>query len=67
MRTGLVVVAGTDVGTGQAAMVTGFTDPVVYSRWLGVPVAIEAGNFACTVEWGRGCAAGTSWCGRSSS
>jgi uncharacterized protein YndB with AHSA1/START domain len=29
-----------------------FTDPVVYSRWLGVPVTIEDGRFACTLEWG---------------
>jgi uncharacterized protein YndB with AHSA1/START domain len=29
-----------------------FTDPDLYSRWLGVPVRIEDGRFACTLEWG---------------
>jgi len=29
-----------------------FTDPVVYSRWLGVPVTLQDGRFACTMEWG---------------
>jgi uncharacterized protein YndB with AHSA1/START domain len=28
------------------------TDPVQYSRWLGVPVTIEDGHFSCTLEWG---------------
>jgi DNA-binding transcriptional ArsR family regulator len=27
-------------------------DPVVYSRWLGVPVRIEEDRFSCTLEWG---------------
>jgi DNA-binding transcriptional ArsR family regulator/uncharacterized protein YndB with AHSA1/START domain len=51
-QTKLVVVASTDVGTGQASAFAAFTDPAVYSRWLGVPVMIEDGNFACTMEWG---------------
>ena len=50
--TKLVVVAGTDVGTSQAVTFAAFTDPAVYSRWLGVPVTIEDGRFACTMEWG---------------
>jgi DNA-binding transcriptional ArsR family regulator/uncharacterized protein YndB with AHSA1/START domain len=29
-----------------------FTDPVLYSRWLGVPVTLVDGRFACTLEWG---------------
>jgi DNA-binding transcriptional ArsR family regulator len=29
-----------------------FTDPEVYSRWLGVPVSLVDGRFACTMEWG---------------
>jgi uncharacterized protein YndB with AHSA1/START domain len=29
-----------------------FTDPVIYSRWLGVPVTLQDGRFACTMEWG---------------
>jgi uncharacterized protein YndB with AHSA1/START domain len=31
---------------------TAFTDPAVYSRWLGVPVTLEDGRFACTMEFG---------------
>jgi len=48
----LVVVATTEVGADQAATFAAFTDPAVYSRWLGVPVTIEDGKFACTMEWG---------------
>ena len=51
-HTKLVVVASTDVGTSQASTFAAFTDPAVYSRWLGVPVTIKDGNFACTMEWG---------------
>jgi len=51
-RTKLVVVASTEVGTDQASTFAAFTDPAVYSRWLGVPVTIEDGKFACTMEWG---------------
>jgi DNA-binding transcriptional ArsR family regulator/uncharacterized protein YndB with AHSA1/START domain len=51
-RTKLAVVASTDVSTDQASTFAAFTDPAVYSRWLGVPVTIEDGNFACTMEWG---------------
>jgi DNA-binding transcriptional ArsR family regulator/uncharacterized protein YndB with AHSA1/START domain len=50
--TKLVVVASTDVGTSREATFAAFTDPAVYSQWLGVPVTIEDGNFACTTEWG---------------
>jgi DNA-binding transcriptional ArsR family regulator/uncharacterized protein YndB with AHSA1/START domain len=46
------VVARTDVSTSQAATFAAFSDPAVYSRWLGVPVTIEDGRFACTMEWG---------------
>ncbi len=28
-----------------------FTDPVLYSRWAGVPVALSDGRFAATMEW----------------
>jgi DNA-binding transcriptional ArsR family regulator/uncharacterized protein YndB with AHSA1/START domain len=51
-HTKLVVIASTDVSTGQASTFAAFTDPAAYSRWLGVPVTIEDGNFACTLEWG---------------
>ena len=47
-----VVVAGTDVDTSQAVTFAAFTDPAVYSRWLGVPVTLADGRFACTMEWG---------------
>jgi uncharacterized protein YndB with AHSA1/START domain/DNA-binding transcriptional ArsR family regulator len=47
-----VVVAAVDVDTDQATTFTAFTDPEVYSRWLGVPVRIEDGRFSCTMEWG---------------
>jgi len=52
VRTKPVVVAGTDVDTSQAVTFAAFTDPVVYSRWLGVPVTISDGRFACAMEWG---------------
>lgn len=30
----------------------GFTDPALYSRWMGVPVQIRKGRFSCDLEWG---------------
>jgi DNA-binding transcriptional ArsR family regulator/uncharacterized protein YndB with AHSA1/START domain len=50
--TTFVVVASTDVATDQETTFRAFADPVVYSRWLGVPVTIDDGRFACTLEWG---------------
>jgi DNA-binding transcriptional ArsR family regulator len=47
-----VVVASVEVETDQASTFRAFTDAAVYSRWLGVPVRIEDGFFACTLEWG---------------
>jgi DNA-binding transcriptional ArsR family regulator len=47
-----VVVASADVDTDQQTTFAAFTDPVVYSRWLGVPVTIDDGRFDCTMEWG---------------
>lgn len=52
VRTKPVVVARTEVDTSQAVTFAAFTDPAVYSRWLGVPVTISGGRFACTMEWG---------------
>jgi len=52
VRTAPVVIASTLVATSQEATFAAFTDPAVYSRWLGVPVSIEDGRFACTLEWG---------------
>jgi DNA-binding transcriptional ArsR family regulator len=52
-QTKLVVVASTEVSTSQAETFGAVTDPVQYSRWLGVPVTIGAGGrFAATMEWG---------------
>jgi DNA-binding transcriptional ArsR family regulator/uncharacterized protein YndB with AHSA1/START domain len=51
-RTKYVVVASVDVETDQATTFAAFTDPGVYSRWLGVPVALRDGRFAATLEWG---------------
>jgi DNA-binding transcriptional ArsR family regulator/uncharacterized protein YndB with AHSA1/START domain len=47
-----VVVASTEVSTSQPVTFAAFTDPGVFSRWLGVPVTLEDGRFACTMEWG---------------
>jgi DNA-binding transcriptional ArsR family regulator/uncharacterized protein YndB with AHSA1/START domain len=52
VRTTPVVLASADVDTSQQATFTAFTDPVIYSRWLGVPVTLQDGRFACTMEWG---------------
>lgn len=46
------VVASTDVETDQATTFAAFTDPAVFSRWLGVPVSLKDGRFACMLEWG---------------
>lgn len=51
-RTTPVVVASVDVETDQATTFRAFTDPDVYSRWLGAPVTIDDGRFAATMEWG---------------
>jgi len=51
-RTAPVVLASTDVDTSQEATFAAFTDPAIYSRWLGVPVTLQDGRFACTMEWG---------------
>jgi DNA-binding transcriptional ArsR family regulator len=47
-----VVVASVEVETDQSTTFTAFTDPVIYSRWLGAPVSIRDGRFAATLEWG---------------
>jgi DNA-binding transcriptional ArsR family regulator/uncharacterized protein YndB with AHSA1/START domain len=52
VRTTPLVVAGTLVATSPAVTFAAFTDPAVYSRWLGVPVSMQDGRFACTLEWG---------------
>ncbi len=52
VRTVLVVVVSTDVDTSPELTFYAFTDATIYSRWLGAPVTIEDGRFACTLEWG---------------
>ena len=51
-RTSLVVHASAlvDVTCGDAYRA--FTDPIIYSRWLGVEVMIDGGRFACDMEFG---------------
>jgi DNA-binding transcriptional ArsR family regulator/uncharacterized protein YndB with AHSA1/START domain len=51
-ETKLVVIARVDVATDQPTTFGALTDPEIYSRWLGVPVTIKRGRFACTMEWG---------------
>jgi len=51
--TGLVVTAAATVPVDRPTTFRGFTEPELYSRWLGVPFNIDGtGNFACTLEWG---------------
>ncbi len=47
-----VVIAQIDVETDQPTTFRAFTDPAVYSRWMGVPVQIEDRRFSCSLEWG---------------
>ena len=47
-----VVVAGVDLPTSPEATFAAFADPTLYSRWLQVPVTIQDGSFAATLEWG---------------
>jgi DNA-binding transcriptional ArsR family regulator/uncharacterized protein YndB with AHSA1/START domain len=51
-RTAPMVVAAVDVPVPRATAFAAFTDPSVYSRWLGVPVTLDDGHFACTMEFG---------------
>lgn len=51
-HTGRVVFANAEVDVDRQTAFTAFTDGDVYSRWLGVPVTIEDGRFACTMEFG---------------
>jgi DNA-binding transcriptional ArsR family regulator len=47
-----VVVATVEVPTDRRLTFAAFTDPGLYSRWLGVPVRLEDGRFSATMEWG---------------
>jgi uncharacterized protein YndB with AHSA1/START domain len=47
-----VVIAHVEVETDRPTTFAAFTDPAIYSRWMGVPVRIDDGRFSCTMEWG---------------
>ncbi len=47
-----LVTARCDVPVPVETAFEAFTDPDLYSRWLGVPVRIKDGRFSCTLEWG---------------
>lgn len=47
-----VVVVEVEADCDEHEAFRAFTDPVVYGRWLGVPVSLEDGRFACTMEFG---------------
>lgn len=46
------VVVAVEVGHDPEPTFACFADPTLYSRWLGVPVSIVDGRFACTMAWG---------------
>jgi DNA-binding transcriptional ArsR family regulator len=50
--THIAVTVVTDVPTPPATTFSALIDADLYSRWLGVPVTIEDGRFAATLEWG---------------
>jgi uncharacterized protein YndB with AHSA1/START domain len=52
VRTTPAVVVSVEVETDQATTFVAFTDPEIYSRWLGVPVTIKDRRFSATMEWG---------------
>jgi DNA-binding transcriptional ArsR family regulator/uncharacterized protein YndB with AHSA1/START domain len=47
-----MVLAQVEVESDQESSFRAFSDPEIYSRWLGAPVTIEDGRFSCTMEWG---------------
>jgi DNA-binding transcriptional ArsR family regulator len=51
-RVAVAVLTSVDLACSRELAFTAMTDPEVYSRWLGVPVRIEEGHFAATMEWG---------------
>ncbi len=46
------VVASVEVPVSRHAVFGAFTSAELYSRWLGVPVSLQDGRFACTLAWG---------------
>ena len=51
-RTQLAVISSVIVPTVPDVTFAAFTDPATFSRWLQVPVTIDDGRFAATLEWG---------------
>ena len=51
-RTAPAVLASVELPCPRELAFTAFTDPDVYTGWLGVPVSLEDGHFAATMEWG---------------
>lgn len=49
---GLVVIVETTVDVSAGDAFRALTDPKLFSAWLGVPVSLEGGVFAATMEWG---------------
>jgi DNA-binding transcriptional ArsR family regulator/uncharacterized protein YndB with AHSA1/START domain len=49
---GLAVSVEVDVDAAVADVFAAFTVPAVYTRWLGAPVTIVDGRFACRMPWG---------------
>ncbi len=50
--TGRAVTAQVDLECEPEAAFRGFTEPDLFSRWMGVPVSIVDGRLAMTLEWG---------------
>lgn len=49
---GLVVNVATTVEVPTVDAFRALTDPELFGRWLGVPVSLDGGVFAATMEWG---------------
>ena len=47
-----VVAASVVLPCDRSTAYRGFTDGERFGRWLGVPVTLDDGRFACTLEWG---------------
>ena len=50
--TGSMVVASVELTVSRERAFEAFTSATLYSAWLGVPVTLEDGRFACTLDWG---------------
>lgn len=46
------VIVHVDVDVDPASAFEAFTDAAQYTNWLGMPVRIDNGNFAATMDWG---------------